>query len=97
MYPTMRPIADTGVLVEFGDRIDDDIHALVLAMDRAVHAADLFGVTELIPTYASLYVGYDVLQVEYATLAAQLQTMLGQGGADTAQGKHWTIPVCYDG
>ena len=97
MYPTMRPIADTGILVEFGDKIDDDIHAQVLAMDRVVYGADLFGVTELIPTYASLYVGYDALQVDYATLTAQLQTLLGQGDAKTVQGKHWKIPVCYDG
>jgi inhibitor of KinA len=96
MFPSMRAIADTGVLVEFGDHIDDDIHAQVLAMDHVVHAADLFGVTELIPTYAALYVGYDVLQTDYAALTAQLQTLLGQGASVTAQGKHWQIPVCYD-
>ncbi len=96
MYPTMRPIADTGVLVEFGDQIDDGIHAQVLAMDRTVNAANLHGVTELIPTYAALYVGYDALLVGYAEITAQLETLLGQGDASTAQGKHWKIPVCYD-
>lgn len=96
MYPTMRPIADTGVLVEFGDQIDDDIHAQVLAMDRAVNTANLAGVTELIPTYAALYVGYDALQVDYTEITTQLHTLMGQGGATTIQGKHWKIPVCYD-
>lgn len=96
MFPTMRPIADTGVLIEFGDHIDDDIHARVLAMDAAVTDAAINGVTELIPTYAALYVGYNALVVDYATLTANLNTLLGQGGTTTGQGKQWKIPVCYD-
>jgi inhibitor of KinA len=95
MFPTMRPIADTGVLIEFGDHIADDIHARVLSMDAAVTDAALYGVTELIPTYAALYVAYDALAVDYTTLITQLNAMVGQGGALATEPTHWDIPVCY--
>tara|TARA_R110002096_G_scaffold119038_6_gene257777 strand:- start:133 stop:816 length:684 start_codon:yes stop_codon:yes gene_type:complete len=95
-FPIMQPIADTGILISFGDHINDDIHAQVLAMDRAVVNANLLGVTEMIPTYAALYVGYDALQVDYATLCEHLTDLLGQGDRTAVTGKHWKIPVCYD-
>ena len=50
--PTLRPVADTGVLVEFADYIDDEIHQRVLDLDAAIHANTSDGITEQIPAYA---------------------------------------------
>jgi len=92
----MRPIADTGILIEFGDQIDDDVHAVVLAMDGAVKDAQLHGVTELIPAYASLFVGYNSLMVSYAMLCEQLEPLLDVQVASDIKPRHWSVPVCYD-
>lgn len=95
-FPRLRPVADTGVLLEFGDRIDDDIHAQVLAMDCAVLDANINGVTELIPAYAALLVQYDPLITNYVSLCEQLTPLLGKNQAGPTAGKYWKIPVCYD-
>jgi inhibitor of KinA len=95
-FPRLRPVADTGVLVEFGDHIGDEIHARVLAMDHAVLDANITGVTELIPAYAALLVQYDPLITNYATLCEQLTPLLGTTITHKSTGTHWKIPVCYD-
>jgi inhibitor of KinA len=95
-YPHIRPIADTGVLIEFGDGIDDAVHAQVLAMDQSVQSAAIKGVTEMIPAYAALYVGYDCLQISFAELSSRLNSLLDQKQQTQVQGKHWDIPVCFD-
>ncbi len=98
--PILRPIADSGVLVEFGDCIDDVIHQRVLQFDAAVSQAGLIGVTELVPSYTSVLVSYDPLQTDYETLSASLREQLQQSQTalvDSHQGAlaHWQIPACY--
>ena len=64
-YPVLRPIADTGVLVEFGNLIDDAVHEQVLNFDAAIQQANIIGVTECVPTYTCVLVGYDPLLTDY--------------------------------
>lgn len=96
MTPALRPIADTGVLVEFADSIDDGIHQRVLNLDAAIQSAALTGITELIPAYSSLFVGYDALQTNYETVSQSIATLLDVGNNKAIDATHWQIPVCYE-
>ena len=101
MTPALRPIADTGVLVEFADHIDDSIHQRVLDLDAAIHHATLQseaprGITELIPAYSALFVGYDPLVTDYLTVSQFITTLLDVSSSNTRTADHWQIPVCYD-
>ena len=42
-FPVFRPVAEHGLLVEFGDRIDPATHAAVLALDRALARSPFAG------------------------------------------------------
>ncbi|MEM8978909.1 MAG: allophanate hydrolase subunit 1 [Pseudomonadota bacterium] len=91
----LRPMGDQGIMVVFGEEISPECHREVVAAEKAVMASNLPGVTETIPAYAALYVGYDALATDFATLRdALLNLSLPQTDAET--GKVWTVPICYD-
>lgn len=95
LRPEMRPIADVAVLVEFGQKIDDEVHQRVLDFDAALQRADVSGVTELIPSYTTVYVGYDPLVTDFETLCGELTQQLGALQGIRKEAAHWQIPVCY--
>lgn len=55
------PFGECAVVLEYGDRIDPAVHERVLGADRAITAADVAGVEELVPSYRSLLVRIDPL------------------------------------
>lgn len=94
--PIFRPIADCAVLVEFGQVIDDDIHARAVAFDAALDAAEIAGMRERVPTYTTVYVGYDPLITDYATVVDALKPYLATTGKAQSKGQVWEVPTCYE-
>src|SRR6185437_2117429 len=94
--PRFLAAGDTAMVVEFGDRVDAHLSALVLALGQKLEAAGLEGVVEVVPTFRSLMVHYDPLRLTHADL--QLAVMPLLQGLEAAQivGRHWRIPACYD-
>jgi len=95
MTPVVRPVGDRGLILRFGDRVDADIHARVIAMQAAVEAAPPPGVTETVPSYTALFVGYDPLICDYETLLANISA-LEPKKTRAAEPTVWEVPVCYD-
>lgn len=95
MTPRFLPCADTALAVEFGDRVDRHISALVLAFAGRVQAAAIAGVVELVPTFRSLLIHYDPVAVSQAELRQRLAPLLSGLDADASAGRLWRIPVCY--
>ena len=93
--PVFRPVGDCALLVEFGDRIDDQIHDAVLNLDASVQLANIDGVIENVPAYASLLIDYDPLLTDYFTLCKQVEKCLATGGNINRASVEWSIPVCY--
>lgn len=98
-YPRILPAGDTALIVEFGDAIDVEINARVLALDRLVAASAIPGLVETLPTYRSLFVVYEPLAVSYTELSAALDRLLAEVPARPvpARGRFWRIPVVYGG
>jgi inhibitor of KinA len=97
----LLPAGDTALSVEFGDRIDRQLSGRVLALARSLDAAKIAGVIECVPTFRSLMVYYDPLQVAFAALAARIDALVQ--GRDAAgmvsshsSGRAWRLPACYD-
>lgn len=94
--PIIRPVGDTGVLVEFGDRIDDAVHRRVLAFDAALAREPFAGFTESVPAFASVFVGYDPLLTHPAAVAAHVEALTGRPEAARREARLHTVEVCYE-
>lgn len=95
--PQILPCGDAALTVEFGRVIDAALNAKVLALDRAVAAAQPAGVIETVPTYRSLLVHYDPVAVAFGDLARELWVLARQPAADLRPTRRWRIPVAYGG
>lgn len=83
-------------MLHFGDQLDDAVHAKVLAADAAVQALDIAGFTETIPSFTSLFVGYDPLVTDLPTVTAALEVLADNELLARRSSRTWDIPVCYD-
>ena len=70
--PRLLPSGDSAITVEFSRNIDEAANRQVLALDRAMAAASVAGVTETVPTYRSLLVHYDPEQINFDNLGEKL-------------------------
>ncbi len=92
----MRFIGDTGVLVEFGDHIDNTIHDRVLNLDIAVAENPFPGWSTSIPAYASLLVEYDPLIVSPQEVTLHLGELLHLSRGERRPVRTHRVPVCYE-
>lgn len=94
--PRFLAAGDTALVVEFGDRVDRSLSELVLALARKLESAGIRGVVEAVPTFRSLMVHYDPLQMSHAELQRRLMPLIEGLEATEIAGRHWRIPACYD-
>jgi len=95
--PRLLPSGDSAIAVEFSRNIDDAANRRVLALDRAIAGEPIPGVTETVPTYRSLLVHYDPVQIDFETLGAKLLTLAQRPVPTATKTRHWRITVVYGG
>lgn len=101
--PRFLDQGEAALTIEFGDAVDQDINAQVLALDDAFVADPPVGVKETTPTYRSLLVHYEPLELSRAALVEWIETRLSPLGARASPppmraraAARWTLPCCYD-
>jgi KipI family sensor histidine kinase inhibitor len=95
--PRLLASGDSAITVEYSHDIDDAANQRVLALDRALASEPIVGVIEAVPTYRSLLVHYDPVQIDYDTVGRRLLA-LAQSPADAeSNARRWRIPVAYGG
>lgn len=82
-------------MVEFGEGISPDVHDRVVALDRALAQAALPGVTEWVPTYRSVMVCYDPIQIRAARLTEALAGITAALRPEATDRRLWHVPVLY--
>ena len=95
-FPAFTPVAEHGLLVEFGERIDRAIHDRVMHLDRALAAAPFGGFLESVPAYAGLMIRFDPLQCDHAAAERAARQLLARPAATTAAPRTHEVQVCYD-
>jgi KipI family sensor histidine kinase inhibitor len=95
--PRLLPSGDSAIVVEFARAIDDGANQRVLALDKAVAAASIEGVTEAVPTYRSLLVHYDPERIDFEALGAKLLALAQAPLPPAGQARRWRVPVAYGG
>jgi KipI family sensor histidine kinase inhibitor len=94
--PRFLDAGELALTVEFGAEISDEAAAKVMALDIALRANPLPGMTETVPTYRSLMIHYDPLVLTRADLVAHVGRALHAPRAAQDTGRHWCLPACYD-
>jgi len=87
---------DTGLVVEFGDRVDRELSDQVLRLSALVRASNMPGIIETVPTFRSLLVLYDPLTLDNDSLIAKIETLVHQAAGQARTARLWRITACYD-
>jgi KipI family sensor histidine kinase inhibitor len=95
--PRLLPSGDSAVTVEFSRTIDDAANERVLALDKALAASPIDGITETVPTYRSLLVHYDPEKIGFDALGAEILPIASQPLPPATRARRWRIPVAYGG
>jgi KipI family sensor histidine kinase inhibitor len=95
--PRLLPSGDSAITVEFSRSIDEIANQRVLALDRTLARETITGVTETVPTYRSLLVHYDPVQIDFDTLSGKLVTLALLPVPPVTKMRRWRIPVAYGG
>lgn len=96
-YPRLVPVAERGVLVEFGTAVDAGVEAAVLSLDRALRLAPVAGQVEVVPALVNLMVVFDPLATDHAAVAAEVRARLAAAAPTAVAGAEREVLVCYDG
>ncbi|CAA0086049.1 Kinase A inhibitor [Starkeya nomas] len=95
--PRLLDAGDGGLVVEFGDAIDEGVNRQVIALADALDARALPGLREVVPTYRSLLVLFDPLALSRRALRDEVLALWPpQAGASEHKGC-WRVPVIYGG
>ncbi|HTY23073.1 MAG TPA: 5-oxoprolinase subunit PxpB [Desulfomonilaceae bacterium] len=98
LKPVFRLVGDRGVLVEYGDRISEEINRKVRVVAMALAQESPAGVVEVIPTYRSLLIIYDPLTTNLKELERALEALEHRlDGLDIPPPQTVEIPVVYGG
>lgn len=91
------PAGDQAVVIEFGSVIDPEINALVHSTAAAIDASAIDGVLEMVPTYRSLLVYYDPLEVSLPELQEQVSGLVLGDDESRDEFRIVEIPTLYGG
>jgi len=95
--PRLLPSGDSAITVEFSRSIDEMANQRVLALDRTLARETITGITETVPTYRSLLVHYDPVQIDFDALSEKLVTLAQLPLPPVTKARRWRIPVLYGG
>ncbi|SHJ07757.1 5-oxoprolinase subunit PxpB [Lutispora thermophila] len=100
MYEKARflPAGDKSLIIEFGDSISPEINKKIRDMYLAIEKSGLDGIIEMVPTYRSILVSYNPLNIIYEDLCHKLRELednLNDSGSEPA--KVVEIPTIYGG
>ncbi|WP_455243072.1 5-oxoprolinase subunit PxpB [Petrachloros mirabilis] len=94
----LLPLGDTALTVEFGNVIDPALNQQVIAFADVVRRAKWSGVLDVVPTYRSVTIHVDPLQLDVTTLSDRVREISAQALRESAvQSRTHHIPIIYGG
>ena len=100
MYAEARFLlaGDSALVVEFGDKVSPEINMKVNKLFLYLQKFPLKGITETVPTYRSLVIHYNPLELSLETLRSELQkTILESADTSPLRSRRIIVPVKYGG
>src|SRR5262249_32484547 len=98
--PRILPAGDCAMTVEFGQKVDPQIHALALgfasALDAMAGNGHLAGIIEWAAAFGSVTGYFDPEHIAAESLARILLGVARERAVASAAGLRWRIPVCFE-
>ena len=92
----IMPAGDAALVVEFGDIIDENVNAQVHALARKIEEQHIEGIMEVVPTFRSVLVQYDVFVCSYSQIRDVVHSLADNLNVlDKTAKKIVKIPCCY--
>ena len=94
----MRAASERGLVIEFGQEINPAVNARVHGLAKKLVNEYPEVIQEVVPTYRSLLVYFDPLQISRAALTVKVEQCLRETAeaAVVHEAERIYIPVCYD-
>ena len=83
MKPTISPVGDRAISIDFGQVIDPTINRHIRQTIERIKEFQLEGIIELVPTYCALLVEYDAMLYSYSEICNIIEPTLEEGMTDT--------------
>ena len=83
MKPTISPVGDRAISIDFGQVIDPKINRHIRQTIERIKELQLDGIIELVPTYCALLVEYDAMLYSYSDICKSMESILAEGMTDT--------------
>ena len=83
MKPTISPVGDRAISIDFGQVIDPTINRHIRQTIGRIKELQLEGIIELVPTYCALLVEYDAMLYSYSEICKIIEPTLDEGMTDT--------------
>lgn len=83
MKPTISPVGDRAISIDFGQVIDPTINRHIRQTIERIKELQLDGIIELVPTYCALLVEYDAMLYSYSDICNIIEPTLEEGMTDT--------------
>ena len=83
MKPTISPVGDRAISIDFGQVIDPIINRHIRQTIERIKELQLDGIIELVPTYCALLVEYDAMLYSYSEICNIIEPTLEEGMTDT--------------
>lgn len=100
-FPLYKPLGDSGLTVVIGEGISRELSNHVMRIARALESSRIKGISEIVPSYASVGIYYDALTVRFDEVVERLRDVVENpsdaADADQSSSRLIRIPVHYDG
>jgi inhibitor of KinA len=97
-FPLISPFGDRAVLIEFSKEISPPVLHRVKALTNLLSRNKIEGIAELIPSYCSLFVGYDPFFLSLSQVSSWLRGFLaGKSSTPPFPPPIKKVPVIYGG
>ncbi|MDU4712579.1 MAG: 5-oxoprolinase subunit PxpB [Veillonella sp.] len=83
MKPTISPVGDRAISIDFGQVIDPTINRHIRQTIERIKELQLDGIIELVPTYCALLVEYDAMLYSYSEICNIIEPTFEEGMANT--------------
>lgn len=99
MKPTISPVGDRAISIDFGQVIDPTINRHIRQTIERIKALQLEGIIELVPTYCALLVEYDAMLYSYSDICNIIEPTLEEGMTNTTNEMVTVVevPTVYGG